>query len=113
MSAEALKAALAKVKDPLFDKDIVALGYVKKHEPGGIESVLPSPAHPHRAQIVEAVKAAAGEVPVEVNSEVSAKLRPGGDKMPGVKNIIAVAAGKGGVGKSTVATNLALVLRQH
>jgi len=53
-------------------------------------------------------------VKIEVTAEVTSKVgKPGGDRLAGVKNIIAVAAGKGGVGKSTVATNLALALRQH
>jgi ATP-binding protein involved in chromosome partitioning len=116
VSVEAIKLALAKVKDPLFDKDVVALGYVKKVEPAGVELVLPTPAHPNRAEIEQRVReelASTGAViPLKVSAEVTTRLRPGGDRMPAVKNIIAVAAGKGGVGKSTVATNLALALRQ-
>ncbi|HZS42257.1 MAG TPA: iron-sulfur cluster assembly protein, partial [Polyangia bacterium] len=63
MNGDSIRAALAQVKDPLFDRDVVALGYVKKAEADGakatIELQLPTPAHPHRAQIEEAVKAAA------------------------------------------------------
>jgi ATP-binding protein involved in chromosome partitioning len=122
IDVEKVRAALAKVQDPLFGKDVVALGYVKDLLGDGdkarITLKLPTPAHPHRAQIekavVDAAKAAgASDVKMEVVAEVSTKMRPGGDKLAGVKNIIAVAAGKGGVGKSTVATNLALALRQH
>jgi len=122
LTVESLTSALAKVKDPLFDRDVVALGYLKRTEvAGGKASLtlsLPSPAHPHRQAIEQGVKdaaraAGATEVALELKHEVSGKLRPGGDKLPGVKNIIAVAAGKGGVGKSTVSTNLALALRQH
>ncbi|MCU1276528.1 MAG: ATPase-like, ParA/MinD, partial [bacterium] len=123
LDVEKLRSALAKVQDPLFGKDIVALGYVKDVLGDGdkarVSLKLPTPAHPHKAElekaITEAAKAAgAGDVKIEVTAEVTAKMgKPGGERLAGVKNIIAVAAGKGGVGKSTVATNLALALRQH
>jgi ATP-binding protein involved in chromosome partitioning len=123
LDVEKLRAALAKVQDPLFGKDIVALGYVKDVLGDGdkarINLKLPTPAHPHKAQIEQAVAdaakaAGASDVKIEIGAEVTTKMtKPGGDRLAGVKNIIAVAAGKGGVGKSTVATNLALALRQH
>src|SRR5262245_47250546 len=123
LDAEAVRAALAQVKDPLFGRDLVALGYVKDVKVAGqlvdVTLQLPTPAHPDRAAIesaaVDAVKqAGAAGVKLSITAEVTTRIaKPGGERMPQVKNIIAVAAGKGGVGKSTVATNLALALRRH
>jgi ATP-binding protein involved in chromosome partitioning len=77
---------------------------------------LTTPLCPSREQIRAAVESSAKSVPgvssVEVvfSAEVARKAGPAPERLPTVRNIIAVAAGKGGVGKSTVATNLAAAL---
>ena len=81
---------------------------------------LTTPACPSRDEIVRAVEQAVGRLPgiggvdVTLTAKVRGRAnRPDNPRLPGVKNIIAVAAGKGGVGKSTVSTNLAAALARQ
>lgn len=114
--------ALTAVKDPDLHKDIVRLGFVKDVAiDGGRVSFtieLTTPACPVKEQMKEqarqAVMALAGvsDVNITMTAQVRAAVSPDVAKapIPGVKNLIAVGAGKGGVGKTTVAVNLALAL---
>ena len=116
--------ALGQIKDPDLGRDIVSLGMIKELDvsPQGNVSFtfeLTTPACPVRdrfkSQAEDAVNAIAGVTGVEVRMTANVRpafLRPKpSEVLPGVKQTIAVASGKGGVGKSTVAVNLAAALR--
>jgi ATP-binding protein involved in chromosome partitioning len=119
LNREQVYSALRSVKDPELHKDIVSLNMVKDVRVDGrsvsVHVELTTPACPLKDHIRRDVESAvrgagADSVAVEFSANTRGNFAPQADKLPQVKNIIAVGAGKGGVGKSTIAVNLAVGL---
>lgn len=112
---------LRKIEDPDLHKDIVSLGFVKEAKVEGDTATcvieLTTPACPVKDDLKEQARKLIASLPgiknvsVQMTSQVRSTAAPQREKLiPSVKNVIPIASGKGGVGKSTISANIALAL---
>jgi ATP-binding protein involved in chromosome partitioning len=122
LDRESVLAALRTVKDPELFKDIVTLNMVKDVKVEGshvhVHVELTTPACPLKEKIQKDVEEAvkrigAKTVHVELSANTRGPMQPRKDLLPQVKNVVAIGAGKGGVGKSTIAVNVAVGLQRQ
>ncbi len=122
VTSEAVLAALSKVQEPELRKDLVTLNMIQDIVIKGSEVsftlMLTTPACPLRDRILQEARQAVEKIQgvkkvnVKMDASVPADGRKRGQLSLPIKNAIAIASGKGGVGKSTVSANLAVALAQ-